>query len=236
MKICMVYREDVWNQRMECSLSVCVFIFHNSEWYCYPSIPFTYTWAHILQGAQTIKFLHFIITSTCVLCTIIIVRAHWQYLQLLRRAYVVSSRRNIFNISFEIFAVIIIINLLAKLNLRTLHIKRCYSDTLSLIIVYSGAECFSSVLERFGVYVPARNMLNYTMFSCSSPHWPTAIYASANAVCKLTDIFNSHVIVNNLNGLNFLCFVLVSSSCLFYFCCLYWYCLCNWPLAVELSK
>jgi hypothetical protein len=71
-------------------------------------------------------------------------------------------------------------NLLERLNLLTLHNRRRHSNA------FSGAKCCSSVLKTVGLRVPARNMGNFTVFSCSSSHCPSARCVSAsNAVCKL---------------------------------------------------
>jgi hypothetical protein len=73
--------------------------------------------------------------------------------------------------------------LLEKLNLQTLHIRRCHSDASLSINVYNYAKCCPSLLETVGICVPAWNICNFTMFSCSSSHCPSARCASAaNAV------------------------------------------------------
>jgi hypothetical protein len=45
-----------------------------------------------------------------------------------------------------------------KLNLQTLHVRRCHIDALFLINVSRGAESCSSVLEAVGSRVPTRNI------------------------------------------------------------------------------
>jgi hypothetical protein len=60
-------------------------------------------------------------------------------------------------------------NLLEKLNLLTLHIRRRHSDALFLINVFSAARCCQSVLEIVGIRVPTRTM------SCSVAPLATAL-------------------------------------------------------------
>jgi hypothetical protein len=64
-----------------------------------------------------------------------------------------------------------------------LNIRRIHSDALFLINVHNGAEYFPSILETVGVRVLAQNIDNFSMFSCSLSHHPSARCASAaNAV------------------------------------------------------
>jgi hypothetical protein len=77
-------------------------------------------------------------------------------------------------------------NISEKLNLQTLHIRRRQVDILLLINVFSGTKHCPSVLETVGIRVPTRNIRNFTTFSCSFTHCPSAV----NAVCKSTDIFS----------------------------------------------
>jgi hypothetical protein len=66
-------------------------------------------------------------------------------------------------------------------------------------------------LETAGIRVPARNIRNFTMFSCFSSHCPSARCASAaNAVRKSTDISRKlRLNVNNLHWFNSLVSVVV---------------------------
>jgi hypothetical protein len=76
--------------------------------------------------------------------------------------------------------------------------------------------------KTVGIRVPARNIRNFTTFSCSSSHYPSARCVSVTkAVCKSTDTFrNLSLNVNNLKVFNFslfchcVCLVaVVSYSC-----------------------
>jgi hypothetical protein len=130
-----------------------------------------------------------------------------------------------------------------KLNLQTLHIRRHHIDALFLIHAFCGTKYCPSVLETVGLRVPTRNTRNFTTFSCSFSHCPSArCVSAANAVCKSVDtyirIFRKSCW--SLNGLSwFIMFVFLFFTLLFcpvssYFVVvLCW--LCNWPLAVEFS-
>jgi hypothetical protein len=50
-------------------------------------------------------------------------------------------------------------NILEKLNLQTLHIRRRHFDALFLINVLSGTKYCPSVLETVGIRIPTRNIL-----------------------------------------------------------------------------
>jgi hypothetical protein len=83
------------------------------------------------------------------------------------------------------------VNILEKLNLQTLHIRRRHFVALFLIHAFSGTKYCPSVLETVGIRVPTRNIRNFTTCSCSLSHCLSARCVSAtNAVCKSTDIFN----------------------------------------------
>jgi hypothetical protein len=82
-------------------------------------------------------------------------------------------------------------NILEKFNLQTLHIRRRHFDALFLINAFSGTKYCPSVLETVGIRVPTRNTRNFTMFSCSFSHCPSArCVFDANTVYKSTDIFS----------------------------------------------
>jgi hypothetical protein len=92
-------------------------------------------------------------------------------------------------------------NILEKLNLQTLHIRRRHFDALFLINAFSGTKYCSSVLETVGIRVPTRSIRNFTAFSCSFSHCPSAKCVSAhNAVCKSIDIFSNYCL--NVKSLN----------------------------------
>jgi hypothetical protein len=59
-------------------------------------------------------------------------------------------------------------DILEKLNLQTLHIRRRLFDVLFLINVCNRAKCCPSLHETVGIRVPTRNIRNFTKFSCSS--------------------------------------------------------------------
>jgi hypothetical protein len=81
-------------------------------------------------------------------------------------------------------------NILERLNLGTLHIRRRHFNALFLINAFSGTKHCPSVLETVSIRVPTRNIRNFTMFSCSFSHYPSArCVSAANSVCKSTDIF-----------------------------------------------
>jgi hypothetical protein len=61
-----------------------------------------------------------------------------------------------------------------RLNLLTLHNRRRHFDALFLVNIFSGPRCCPSVLETAGLRVPTRNNRNFTMFTCSSSHCPSA--------------------------------------------------------------
>jgi hypothetical protein len=74
-------------------------------------------------------------------------------------------------------------NFSEQLNLQALHIRRGHAHALFVINVYIGAKCSLSVPETVGIRVPARNVGNFSMFSCSSSHCPSARCVSpANAI------------------------------------------------------
>jgi hypothetical protein len=99
-------------------------------------------------------------------------------------------------------------NILDKLNLRTLHVRRRHIDALFLINVYKGAKFCAFVLEAVGLHISTQNIRKFSMFSCSSSHCPTARCVSAtNSVCKFVDIFSNS---------DFSCKSLVLSFSLFY--------------------
>jgi hypothetical protein len=50
------------------------------------------------------------------------------------------------------------INILGKLNLQTLHVRRRHIDALSLINFFRGTKFCPSVLEAVGLRVPTRNI------------------------------------------------------------------------------
>jgi hypothetical protein len=82
-------------------------------------------------------------------------------------------------------------NILDKLGFQTLHIRRLHFDALFLRNAFSGTKHCPSVLETVGIRVPTRNIRNFTTFSCSFSHCPSArCVSAANAVCKSTDIFS----------------------------------------------
>jgi hypothetical protein len=86
-------------------------------------------------------------------------------------------------------------NILEKLNLQTLHIRRRHFDALLVINAFSGTKhcplCPGSVLETVDILFPNRNVRNFNTFSCSFSHCPSARRVSAaNAVCKSKDIFS----------------------------------------------
>jgi hypothetical protein len=70
-------------------------------------------------------------------------------------------------------------NLLERLNLLTLHIKRHHPVAFFLINIFRGAKCSSSVLETVDIRVPSGNIRNFTTLSCSSNHCPSARCVSA---------------------------------------------------------
>jgi hypothetical protein len=81
-------------------------------------------------------------------------------------------------------------NILEKLHLQTLHIRRRHFDALSLINAFSGTKYCPSLLETVGIRVTTRNIRNFTMFSCSFSHCRSArCVSTSNAVCKSTDSF-----------------------------------------------
>jgi hypothetical protein len=120
------------------------------------------------------------------------------------------------------------INILDKLNLQTLHVRR-HIDALFLVNLFRGTKFCPSVLEAVGLHVPTQNIQNFSVFSCSSSHCPTArCVCAADSVCTFVDIFsNLYLSLRNLVSSFLFCLL----YCLFYTSC--W--LCNWPPAVELS-
>jgi hypothetical protein len=84
--------------------------------------------------------------------------------------------------------------ILEKLNLQTLHTRRRHIDALFLINAFCGTKNCPSVLETVGLRVPTLNIRNFTTFSCSFSHCP-----SANAVCKSIDIFRKSWSLNSLS-------------------------------------
>jgi hypothetical protein len=82
-------------------------------------------------------------------------------------------------------------SILDKWNLQTLDVRRRHIDALFLINVFRGAKFFPSVLDAVGFRVLSRNIRNFSMFSCSSAHCPTArCVVAANSVCEFVDIFS----------------------------------------------
>jgi hypothetical protein len=82
-------------------------------------------------------------------------------------------------------------DILEKLNVQTLHIRRRHFDALFLINVFRGTKYYPSDLETVAIRVPTRNIRNFTTFSYSFSHCHSATCVSApNAVYKSTDIFS----------------------------------------------
>jgi hypothetical protein len=124
-----------------------------------------------------------------------------------------------------------------KLNVQTLHIRRRHIDALFLINSFCGTKNCPSVLKTVGLRVPTRNIRNFTTFSCSFSHCPSArCVSAANGVCKSIDIFRKSCW--SLNSLSwfimfvFLFFTLLFCPVLSYFVVVMCW-LCNWLLAVD---
>jgi hypothetical protein len=129
-------------------------------------------------------------------------------------------------------------DILEKFNLQTLHIRCRHFNNLFLINVFSGTKYCPSVFETVGIRVLTRKIRNFTTFSCSFSHCPSARRVSvANVACKYTDTDNNSCwSVINLSWSIFLCFFwlfLVLFLCflcpvLSYCCCCLYSCwLCN---------
>jgi hypothetical protein len=56
-------------------------------------------------------------------------------------------------------------NILEKLALQALHIRRRHFDAVFLINAFTGTKYCPSVLEAVGIRVPTRNIRNFTAFS-----------------------------------------------------------------------
>jgi hypothetical protein len=85
-------------------------------------------------------------------------------------------------------------NMLAMLNLRSLHTRRRHIDALFLICVFKGVKNCPSVLQTVGILAPSRNIRNIFLFCCSSSHCPSArCGAAANIVCNSLDIFRNSI-------------------------------------------
>jgi hypothetical protein len=85
--------------------------------------------------------------------------------------------------------------------LLTFHNRHHQFEASFLINIYSGTKWCPSVLETVGLPVPTRNIRNFTMFTCSSSHFPSSrCVSAANVVCKHRDNFDtSCFIVKSLN-------------------------------------
>jgi hypothetical protein len=61
---------------------------------------------------------------------------------------------------------------------------RRHCNALFLINVFIGTKCYPFALETVSVRVSTRNIRNFTVFTCSSSHCPSArCVTAANAVC-----------------------------------------------------
>jgi hypothetical protein len=91
------------------------------------------------------------------------------------------------------------INMLDKLNLRSLHTRQ-HIDALFPICVFKGVKKCPSVLETVSIRFPSRNIRNFSPFCCTSSNCPSARCVSAtNIVCNSLDIFkNSNINLKNL--------------------------------------
>jgi hypothetical protein len=64
--------------------------------------------------------------------------------------------------------------ILEKLNLQTLHIKHRHLRALSFNNTFIGIKYCPPMLETVGIRVPTRNIRNFTTFSSSFSHYPSA--------------------------------------------------------------
>jgi hypothetical protein len=111
--------------------------------------------------------------------------------------------------------------ILEKLNLQKPHISCRHSDALFLINIYNGAKCCPCPLEAVDTHVPARDVGNFSRFSCSFSHCLSIRSVSAkNDVCKCTDIFNNSCLSLKSCLVHFSSFIGVSFVLLFVFNCL----------------
>jgi hypothetical protein len=98
--------------------------------------------------------------------------------------------------------------------------------------VFIGATLCPSVLDGVGLRVPSRNIRNFSTFSCSSTHCPTArCVVAANSVCEFVDIFSKLYLSLKCLAWQFCASSFVVMLVVFYIP--YW--LCNWPPATEFS-
>jgi hypothetical protein len=108
-------------------------------------------------------------------------------------------------------------NLLERSNLLT-HYNRRHFDALLLINIFSWTKWCLSVLETIVLRVPIWNIRNFTMFICSSSHFPWSRCVSAtNVVCKHRDIFGTSYL--NVKSLNWSIFLYFVSLFCFVLCC-----------------
>jgi hypothetical protein len=87
---------------------------------------------------------------------------------------------------------------LEQLQSQTLRTRRSHLDALSLIQVYLRSKFCHSLVETFGLRIPARYIGDFSMFNvCSSNKiCPSARFASdANVVCRDVDVFGTIAII-----------------------------------------
>jgi hypothetical protein len=129
-------------------------------------------------------------------------------------------------------------HLLEKLKLQTLLMRRHHSDVLFITNVYNHAKCWISVLQAVGIHVPALNIRNISMLTCSSSHSPSSGGGyGAHTICKLIYVFRKCYLNVKKNLTNSVSLVSLLCPCpCFIVDVLYSFLLCNWPSVAELSR
>jgi hypothetical protein len=88
-------------------------------------------------------------------------------------------------------------DILVRLNILTLHLRRRHLDDLFIINVFKGKISCSSVFDTVSLRIPTRSIRDYTTFTIHRNLMvsPSARCVSAvNAVCRNIDIFNTDCI------------------------------------------
>jgi hypothetical protein len=102
-------------------------------------------------------------------------------------------------------------DILVRLNLETLHLKRRYLDALFLINVFKGKISCSSVFDTVSLRITTRSIRDYstsTLNRTSNVSSSAKSVSAANAVCRSIDIvhkivFSLLILVSFLSQNNF---------------------------------
>jgi hypothetical protein len=89
-------------------------------------------------------------------------------------------------------------DILLRLNLLTLQLRRRHLDALFLINVFRGKICCSTILDSVSLRIPSRSIRDHSTFTVNHNFKvsPSArCVSAANAVCRSIDIFSKDCIL-----------------------------------------